>query len=302
MSSTFRKLDAMPYTAYIESCCHSLAGAGQYPTDVYLVSLVHLQHFVRKIENTLPSNEFEPSWSPTTPISMYVKSLEEDLQRYKGSLLQHLQLSGELPLAKLKSVILISYTTAPLLMHYHSVEIRLYEIGLSEPPHNTNNPSFRRLDILYACLLSTKSFLEAYFMIPSTSYRNLSFVTWVLLSNTLAILCRLLLVDVEGWDLAHARELVDLPGILQRLIEKFTEAKEIADTTRTIEEEKDIFYQYAQMMLWVKSNYESRLSIKSMESQQSGDLTADEAMMGDFLNIDDAFWQDFVGGWGDPTP
>jgi hypothetical protein len=184
-------------------------------------------------------------------------------------------------------------------MHYHSVEIHLYEIGLSEPPHSGKNPSFRRLELLYACLLSTKSFLEAYFMIPTASYHNLSFVTWIQLSNTLAILCRLLLVNVEGWDLAHARELVDFPATLQHLIEKFKDAKKIADATRTVEEEKDTFYQYTQMMQWVKSNYESRLSSNSMEPQQNEDLAADEAMMGHFLNLDDAFWQDFVGGWGD---
>ena len=66
----------MPYTTYIETCCHTLAGAGEYPTDVYLVSLVRLQHFVRKIAHSLPSNELEPLWSPTTPVGMYVKSLE----------------------------------------------------------------------------------------------------------------------------------------------------------------------------------------------------------------------------------
>jgi hypothetical protein len=184
-------------------------------------------------------------------------------------------------------------------MHYHSAEIRLYEIGLSEPPHTSKNPSFRRLELLYSCLLSTKSLLEAFFMIPSAFYRNLSFITWIHLSDTLAILCRLLLVDVEGWDLAHARELVDFPAILQHLTENFKEAKKIADSTRTVEEEKDTFYQYIQMMQWVKLNYGSRLSTKSMESQQSEGLLGDEAMIGDFLNLDDAFWQDFVGDWGD---
>jgi len=185
-------------------------------------------------------------------------------------------------------------------MHYHSVEIYLYEIGLSEPPHSSKNPSFRRLELLYACLISSKSFLEAYFMIPTASYHNLSSITWIQLSNTLAILCRLLLVNVEGWDLSHARELVDFPATLQHLIENFGEAKKIGDASRNIEEEKSTSYQYTQMMHWLKSNYESRLDIKSMESQHIEDFAADETMMGDFLNLDDAFWQDFVGDWGDP--
>jgi hypothetical protein len=48
----------------------------------------------------------------------------------------------------------------------------------------------------------------------------------------------------------------------------------------------------------VKLNYESILSSKSLGSQQSVDFSADEAM-GDFLNLDDDFWQDVVGDWGD---
>jgi hypothetical protein len=85
----------MPYTTYIEKCCHTLSVAGEYPTDVYLVSLVHVQHFVRKIAQSLPSNGLEPLWISTTPIGMYVKFLEEELKRYRNSLPQDLHLSGK---------------------------------------------------------------------------------------------------------------------------------------------------------------------------------------------------------------
>lgn len=194
--------------------------------------------------------------------------------------------------------VLILDTTASFLMHYHSVEIHLYEIGLSGPHHTGNNQSFQRLELLYACLLSAKSYIQAFCQVPTTSYSSLSFVTWIQLSHTLTILCRLLLVNSEGWDVAHAREVVDFPTILQRLIEKFSEAKKITEATQVVDPEMNTFYQYAQMMQWVKSNYESRLYLKPLGSQQSADLWADEAMMGDFLNLDDAFWQDFVGDWG----
>jgi len=94
MSSTFKKLDGMPYTAYLERCCLALAEAEEYSTDPYLISLVRLQHFVRKIEQNLPSYELEPLWSPTAPIGMYVKSLEGELQRFKYSLPQELLLGS----------------------------------------------------------------------------------------------------------------------------------------------------------------------------------------------------------------
>jgi hypothetical protein len=97
----------MPYTTYIETCCHTLAGAGEYPTDVYLVGLVRLQRFVRKIALSLPSNELEPLWSPTTPVGMYVKSLEEELQSYQSSLPQQLKLSGKFCLIVQESATLI---------------------------------------------------------------------------------------------------------------------------------------------------------------------------------------------------
>jgi hypothetical protein len=289
----------MPYTTYIEKCCLTLAEANEYPTDVYLVSLIRLQHFVRKIANSLPSNELEPQWSLTTPVGMYVKSLEEGLQRYRKSLPPDLLLSRESCPSVPRCTILILDITAPFLMHYHSVEIHLYEIGLSKPHNKGPDQSFQRLELLYACLLSAKSFVKAFFLIPAVSYYSISFVTWIQLSHTLTILCRLLLVNSEGWDIAHAREVVDFPAILQRLTEKFLEAKKITEAIRAIDPEKNTFYQYAQMMQWVKLNYESILSSESLGSQQSVDFSADEAMMGDFLNLDDDFWQDFVGDWGD---
>jgi len=198
-----------------------------------------------------------------------------------------------------RCAILILDITAPFLMHYHSVEIHLYEIGLSKPHNNGTDQGFKRLELLYACLLSAKSFVEAFFLIPLASYCSLSFVTWIQLSHTLTIICRLLLVNSEGWDIAHAREVVDFPAILQRLAEKFLEAKKITEAIQAIDPEKNTFNQYAQIMQWVKLNYESILSTKSLGSQQSLDFSADEVMMGDFLNPDDAFWQDFVGDWGD---
>jgi hypothetical protein len=184
-------------------------------------------------------------------------------------------------------------------MHYHSVEIHLFEIGLSKPHHTGTNESFQRLELLYACLLSAKSYIEVFFLVPTASYYSLSLVTWIQLSHTLTILCRLLLVNSEGWDVAHARELLDFAAVLKRLFEKFLEAKKIIEDIRVVDLEKNVFYQYAQMMQWVKSNYESIVSSKSLGSQQSVDFSADETMMGEFLNLDDAFWQDFVGDWGD---
>jgi hypothetical protein len=84
----------MQYTTYLENCCLALAEAEEYSTDPYLISLVRLQHFVRKIAQDLPSHEPEPLWNPTAPVGMYVKSLEGELQRFRSSLPQEQQLSG----------------------------------------------------------------------------------------------------------------------------------------------------------------------------------------------------------------
>jgi hypothetical protein len=166
----------MPYTTYIEKCYLTLAGAGEYPTDIYLISLIRLQHFVRKIANSLPSNELEPLWSPTTPIGMYVKSLEEGLQRYRKSLPQDLFLGRESCHSVPRCAILILDITAPFLMHYHSVEIHLYEIGLSKPHNNGTDQGFKRLELLYACLLSAKSFVEAFFLMLSDQEHEVPFL------------------------------------------------------------------------------------------------------------------------------
>jgi hypothetical protein len=196
---------------------------------------------------------------------------------------------------------LIFSTTAPFLTHYYSVEIYLYEIGLSEAHQSNHNQNFQRLEHLYACLLSAKSYLEAYFLLPTASYSSLSFVTWAQLANTLSVLARLLLVESEGWDLAHAREVADFATVLERLIERFQDASNMGEASRMAAEEEDTFYQYSKMMQWVKSSYELTVSVNSPGQRTNVDLPANEAMTGDFMYLHDVFWQDFVGDWGGTT-
>jgi len=185
-------------------------------------------------------------------------------------------------------------------MHYYSIEIYLYEVGLSEAHQSSNSQNFQCLEHLYACLLSAKSYLEAYFLVPTASYSSLSFVTWVQLANTLSVLARLLLVDTEGWDLTHAREVAGFATVLEHLIERFQDASNITEASPVAAEEEDTFYQYSKMMQWVKSKYESAISINSPE-RANVDLPASEVITGDFMYLNDAFWQDFVGNWDGTT-
>jgi hypothetical protein len=101
-------------------------------------------------------------------------------------------------------------------MHYHSVEISLYEIGLyqSSSPQSTSNLGFQRLEILYMCLQSTKSFFEAFLVVPPTKYSEISFTAFAQLVHSLAVLHKLSLLEDPDWDSEHVRETVSFLNIL----------------------------------------------------------------------------------------
>lgn len=75
------KVEATAYVPYIEDCCIALEQANKVTTDLCLVKLVRAQVLIRKIEQSLPRNDLEPLWNPTTPVRMLVKALEAEVEK-----------------------------------------------------------------------------------------------------------------------------------------------------------------------------------------------------------------------------
>lgn len=69
----------MQHSPYIDECCAALEQGNEFSTDVCLVKLVRSQALLRKIEQSLLSNDLEPLWSPMTPVKMVLNALEAEV-------------------------------------------------------------------------------------------------------------------------------------------------------------------------------------------------------------------------------
>ena len=189
-------------------------------------------------------------------------------------------------------------------MHYHSVGIRLHEIGLHMPRLITDGDQiFQRAETINTCLSSTISFFESFFQLPTALYSRVSFAPWSHMGYAITTTCRLLLLDVDGWDVHHAQKLLDFSSVLRQICERFKEVGDIELVNRYAPSIADnIFLQYSKWLAWVRTWYESKVAAESdaaMPKPQdvSFSATEGEPNLMDFMGIDDAFWQQFMGDW-----
>ncbi len=154
--------------------------------------------------------------------------------------------------------------------HYQAAEISLYEIGLYHA-FNVQDEKAHRLNVLYSCLLAVKTFFNTHFSLsyPVSSAR--CYTTWAQCRYAIRMGIKLLRIpDAEGWDSDHAREVLDFPGMTEKVIAKLKvitrlrkrngEQSMSHDVSNA---EHDIFSQYLKQMQCLKNWSESLQSSNS---------------------------------------
>ncbi|MCJ1431004.1 hypothetical protein MMC27_000354 [Xylographa pallens] len=294
ISASFRRIDAVRYTSYIEDCAQVLLAAGEYQSDIDLVARVRLQHIVESIGQSIPFDGPNDAKSTKPPIGLCIRSLRAELHSVKSTLLD----LGE---------------SSTLRLHYHVVEIHLYEIGLSE----THNSSYSthplgRLEIIYACLTALKSFFEAYVAIPNHAYYNLPLFEWIQFAYAIIVLSKLTFLQEDFWDATFSQQTLDLFDILDQAAARFEEAEKTVTVDTLPIEENGLFSRWARKIRWVKAWYETKLppgtrlmdgtasamQLPGFPVREDDALLVDELLAGGLLqDLDDASWQQLMGDW-----
>lgn len=106
-----------------------------------------------------------------------------------------------------------------MLMTYHSALVFTHEPSL----HKSFFPSssIHRLDMLYSCLLSCQTLLNAYVSRPLSTFSGITTIDLAHMGRGLSILLKLSLLDEPGWDLPHIRQTVDLSYYFTELSGRF---------------------------------------------------------------------------------
>ncbi|EHY57189.1 Transcription factor opdL [Exophiala dermatitidis] len=220
-----RDIEHLRYSQYAEECCRVISDTMEYSSDTYLVKLTELCHFGDRISRTLKFDDWEWSSGIAAPLGACVRSLEAELHQLKASFTLGPSQSAEIRGQRV-------FDHAGLLaMHYYSIEIYLYEIALGDnvDPARYGNFPMTRLNLLFACLNSTKSCMETFFSLPTLVYFDMPFLFWALVGHAIVVTSKLNLFVGDGWDQVYVRSVLDFPTTVDTIAANMDAAKAAAE-------------------------------------------------------------------------
>lgn len=160
-------------------------------------------------------------------------------------------------------------------MHNY-VLVRLYLPASSlSPPQDEVAAQLQRQCMLY-CLQAARSFFATIVSIGTEGFLYRSFTSFSEILFVLVAASRLLLVEIDGWDLAEARKTFDFPATMESVISTFKniinlEGQRAAEAAATFgvnftpdtadDIKTDRFYKYATKLEWIKSWFSTQLTL-----------------------------------------
>ncbi|KAE8443874.1 hypothetical protein EG329_001283 [Mollisiaceae sp. DMI_Dod_QoI] len=274
----FSRLNPIQWCPYIQHCHEEILSTPEHENDTYLAHLCAIQRISEDTRHSgirrFPSQP--RTWSAAMGVQF--KLLMSELQRFKASLPRSLQ----------HDVI--------MLMHYHSLEMYLFEVSFSMPPTTlAHTPTLQRADIMLMCLKAVRSLSDVFFSIDFKPY--LHFCPWVKEQICFAMmtLSQLSLFRADDWDGSNVESWLDLPTLIDRLVRVMEDASAKYDKMEDIKP----WLQFSRRMRQVKVRFEFLLASEKTLPDSTRCLTQDQnettATLPSFLDqfdlFDDEFWQ-----------
>lgn len=289
-ATSFKRIEAMRYTKYLDDALNALQQAQEYDNDLFLVQMVRLQHLIddaTKIE------------TPTAPMQMYVKAFTVDLDRLRKND----------PCKDTNNVF--------LRMQYLATEIVVWEMSLTDLQDNNAKPLRSHLDDLCHCVRAIKAFIDVFFTMPSSSYLTLPFYFFGQFGHSFIALIRLASLEVDGWDMKDLHEELNFSEIIEETARRYESASRSGPDGLALNNES--FSKWAARVRWMKNMYESKFAQDGETAEDRSEATKaifskppsgydpatptqqqptppDDVLSGDFFNyLDENFWQSFAG-------
>ncbi|KAI1762585.1 hypothetical protein GGR53DRAFT_500812 [Hypoxylon sp. FL1150] len=243
---------------YIDRCLDSLMRPTDFGADFILDKMVRFQQIVEQISEKLPSpKQVDNPGTFTISLSNEMQSIRDQLnQLFANMAREHRQ-----------------FVLFWALHNYVLVRLYLPASYLS-PPSDAVAAEYQLQCILY-CLQAARSFFATILSIGQEGFLFRSFTSYHEILFVLVAASRLLLVEIDGWDLDEARRIFDFPSILESIISTFkgiinlrnkraTEAAAtygVSLTPDNVGDEKDDrWFKYAIKLEWIKNWFEAQLS------------------------------------------
>lgn len=292
IATSFKKIDAVPWTSYLENALGVLEQRAEYETDAFLVQMTRVQHLMEE----LTSNE-----SPSAPVQMYIKTFKFDLER-----LQENSRCDDQDHILLRMQHLIS-------------EVMIWELCLIDVQEKQTTPLRSHLDGLYSLVKAIRAFVDEYFTLPNTSYLTVPFSYYAQFAHAFIVLIKLASLDIEGWDMKAINDELNFTEFLDRCAARFEDAQ--LATPDGMKINNDSFNKWGARVRWMKSMFESKFLPEAEKGEDRSDALRtpggpptsqyteatpasttqqptppDDVLSGDFFNyLDENFWQSFAG-------
>lgn len=243
---------------YIDRCLDSLVRPTDFGADFILDKMVRFQQIVEQISEKLPSpSQVDNPGTFTISLSNEMQSIRNQLnQLFANMAREHRQ-----------------FVLFWALHNYVLVRLYLPASYLS-PPSDAVAAEYQLQCILY-CLQAARSFFATILSIGQEGFLFRTFTSFSEILFVLVSASRLLLVEIEGWDLDEARRIFDFPSTLESIISTFKgiihlrnkRAMEAAATygvsltpDNAGDEKDDRWFKYATKLEWIKNWFEAQLS------------------------------------------
>ncbi|KAF5967046.1 cercosporin resistance protein [Fusarium bulbicola] len=298
LSPYFRKSTIFNWNTHLASCCDNLAEA-EFESDIYLVSLVRMQHLADRGFSVIPSiDPFDPT-PPTfhAVTAMALDTVHRELENY-------FKLQPEI----VKQI-------PGFRAHYNAILVRLYEPILTMKPSSLlstdTSPTepFLRTEYLWKCLEATQNTLENHVTLAPEKISILPVTVSCVLAFVTVTASRLIMAENStDWDPKTARRRLQFQDILQRLSDQFAQADEEAQRLnrrrRVMEDGSSAFLKSCFKVRWIRQWYLSKIPEEeqqllvqqpqtAVESSSALQISPDWATN---IQFDDQFWADLLTG------
>jgi hypothetical protein len=292
IATSFKKIDAMPWTNYMENALRIIEQRAEYESDAFLVQMTRVQHLMEE----LTSNE-----TPSAPVQMYIKTFKFDLERLQEN-----------------SACKDSNNMLLRMQHLIS-EVMIWELSLIDIQEKQSTPLRSHLDELYSLVKAIRAFIDVYFSLPDSQYLTVPFSFYAQFAHTFIVLIKLASLDVEGWDMRAVNAELNFSEVLEQSAARFEHAMHA--TPDGLKLNNDSFSKWGARVRWMKTMFEAKFvpeaergedrseALRTPGGPPASEYTEttpsssiqqptppDDVLSGDFFNyLDENFWQSFAG-------
>ncbi|CAG7562720.1 unnamed protein product [Fusarium equiseti] len=294
LSTYFRKSTLFNWSTHLSQCCDTLLELNECESDVYLVSLVRMQHLTDRGFSILPTIDPLDSTLPTfnAAMAMALDNVHRELDKYFEAQPEAVR------------------NTPGFSAHYNSLIARLYEPILNMKPPSfltTDTPlsePFLRSQYMWKCLEAVRTSLTQHISVPASTYSILPITVSCVLAFGTVTASRLILADTSpDWDTKSARLHLQFQNVLQKLSDQFAQADQEAirlnRRRRVMEDGSSVFLKSSFKVRWIRQWYMSKIPQDEQREIEQAQVVLEPAnpnWAGDF-QFDDEFWADLMAGY-----